>query len=127
MRMAPGEATGLGATHPASDEKLSEDRLLGEAPGGTSSTHLLWLVLYWERLHRFELLPCWSDARRRPPASLGGYRCSGAWSPSLGWGAVPITGSQILRPTSILLISEQLVPYNKNTSHCPDFLSRVQV
>ena len=80
MRIAPGEATGLGATHPASDEKLSEDRLLGEAPGGTSSTHLLWLVLSWERLHRFELLPCWSDARRRPPASRGGYTCSGPWS-----------------------------------------------
>ena len=37
-------------------------------------------------------------------------------------GGCPITGSQILRPTSILLISEQLVPYNKNTSHSPDFL-----
>ena len=83
MRMAPGEATGLGATHPASDEKLSEDRLLGEAPGGTSSTHLLWLVLYWERLHRFELLPCWSDARWRPPASRGGY--------NVLWGLEPLS------------------------------------
>lgn len=33
--MAPGEATGLGATRPVSEE-LSEERLLGKALGGAS-------------------------------------------------------------------------------------------
>lgn len=36
MTMAPGEATGLGATRPVSDEELSEERLLGKALGGAS-------------------------------------------------------------------------------------------
>lgn len=66
--MAPGEATGLGVRHQASDE----ERLRAEAPRGAASVHLLRSVPYWERLHRFELLPCRSAAGWRPPASCGG-------------------------------------------------------
>ena len=87
--MAPGEATGQGVMRQASDEELSEERLRAEAPSGASSVHLLQLVLYRERLRRFELLPCWSAAGWRPPASCGGYRMPWALEPPSWMGCCP--------------------------------------
>lgn len=56
-----------------------------EPPGA----HLLQLVLYWEHLWQFELLPCWSAAGWRPPASCGGYRLPWALQPPSWMGGCP--------------------------------------
>lgn len=56
---------------------------------GASSVHLLRLVPYWESLHRSELLPCWSAAGWRPPASCRGYRMPWALEPPSWMGGCP--------------------------------------
>lgn len=89
MTVASGEATGLGAPRPVSEEELSEEWLLGKALGGASWGTPAPLVLYWEHLWRFELLPCWSAAGWRPPASCGGYRMPWVLEPPSWVGGCP--------------------------------------
>lgn len=71
------------------DEKLTEKRLHREAPKWCLLSAPSLVSLYWESLHRFELLPCWSAAGWRPPASCRGYRMPWALEPPSWMGGCP--------------------------------------
>lgn len=79
--MAPGEATGLCATHQSHlTELLTEERLLREAPKWCLLSAPSPVSLFWESLHRFKLLPC---------SSCGGYRVPWALEPPSWMGGCP--------------------------------------
>lgn len=72
-----------------SDAERTEERLRREAPTWCLLSAPSPLCLYWESLHRFKLLPCWSAAGRRPPASCRGYRVPWALEPPSWMGGCP--------------------------------------
>lgn len=82
-----------------SDAELTEERLRREASTWCLLSAPSLACLFWESLHWFKLLPCWSAAGWRPPASYTATACPGPWSPPLGWEAAPITEWRLpLRP-----------------------------